>query len=194
MIDVLSRKRAWSQFLLLAVLIPSVGFGDEKSCSLSSSNASAGGVVVNIRTVRALDKTDSGEPGDKAQGAQEGIDVDGRLKDLSSKLQKLHFRTFKLIASQREILRFGRKEVVSLSDGNTVMLRPLSMENNKVGLWVRWQDGSGMQVIDTRLHFAPGESIITGVDASGESGLILAIDVNPYSAPDERVAEPVSAQ
>ncbi|MBX7145633.1 MAG: hypothetical protein K1X79_14370 [Oligoflexia bacterium] len=189
MSEVFSRVQAWSQRVAISVLLsPVLGFCDGHACSLAAE--SAGGVLVNIRTVRALDKIDE----KINETTKATLSVDGRLRDLSAKLQKLHFRTFKLIASQREVLRFGHKETVALSDGNLVTLRPLSMENEKIGLWVRWQDGSGMEVIDTRMHFAPGESIITGVDASGDTGLILAIDVNPFSQKSPPIAEPVTSK
>jgi hypothetical protein len=111
--------------------------------------------------------------------SEKGKQFDARLKDVAVKLRKLHFRSFRLLSSQREELPFGKRGTLSVGDGNSLTLRPIGISDEQVGMWLRWEDGEGMQVIDTRMQFAVGEALIAGVDRAGDSGLILAIDVQP---------------
>lgn len=139
-------------------------------------------IVVSVRSVRALYPIENGRL-DGSRGTPEqfssghAIQIDHRLKDLTSKLQKLQYRTYKLIGSQRETLTFGRKQTLNLVGGDVLALRPISIENTRVGMWLQWQDSAGMQVLDTRMHFDIGESVLAGLESSGEAGTILAIDV-----------------
>ena len=128
-------------------------------------------VSVHVRTVMAT------EP--KMASTGQSPIIDSRLQDLALKFQKLQFRTFKLVSSQTRVVGLERKEVMSIGSGNTLMLRPISMDKNRVGMWIKWTDSAGVEVLDTRMHFECGDSMITGADHTGDSGIILAIDVEP---------------
>lgn len=166
-------------FLLVLAFV--VGFHPQCArCENSDSDNAA--ILIHIRAIRASQPVEENAPaslkGDTTPHA-DMVKVDARIKDLAPKLGKLHFRCFRLISSQREMLPLGKRETVALVDGNMLTLRPLSLDSKRVGLWIKWQDGSGMQVLDTRMHFDLGESMLTGVDGAADSGLILAIDVSP---------------
>lgn len=141
--------------------------------------------MVHIRAVRALEDKD---PDFKRAAithrgeAKTEVQVDPRLNDLVGKLHKLRFHCYRLISSQREIIPLGKRETVKVADGNQLTLRPLTIKENRVGMWIKWEDPSGMRVLDTRMHFDMGESVVTGVEAASNSGLILAIDVSPVEA------------
>lgn len=150
-------------------------------------------LMVHIRTIRASKPLEAGSEvalKSAEERAADIVQVDSRIKDLAPQLGKLHFKCFRLISSQREIIPLGKRETVGLVEGNQLTLRPLSLDSKRVGMWLKWQDASGMQVLDTRMHFDLGESMLTGVDGAADSGLILAIEV----APTERhapVVQPV---
>lgn len=142
------------------------------------------GVLVHIRVVHALEKVevDTSQVKNASTLADENprvVNVDARIHDLAGKLQKLHFRTFRLVSSQREVIPFGRRETLNLIDGNQLTVRPLALDDKRVSMWIKWQDPSGMKVLDTRMHFDVGESVVTGVDTAADSGLILALEVTP---------------
>ncbi|MBN8550366.1 MAG: hypothetical protein J0M12_13720 [Deltaproteobacteria bacterium] len=175
-------------FALMAVLSPGKALSEDPLHETTS-------LLVHIRTIRAShpieveatehEKSDAPAPGK--------VKFDSRIVDLASKLNKLHFRCFKLISSQDEVIPLGKRETLSLVEGNQLTLRPLTLDSKRVGMWLKWQDSSGMQVLDTRMHFDLGESMVTGIDGAADSGLILAIDVQTVDqhAP---VAQPVSAE
>ena len=124
-------------------------------------------VTITVRKVRA------------ATGKKKKLAVDNGIKDLSSKLQKLPFTRFKLLSTYSEIVPVANRRTISIGEGHNLTLRPLYIDGKKVGMWLRWQDHSGMKLLDTRMHLTSGESMITGTDAAAGSGVILAIDVEP---------------
>lgn len=110
------------------------------------------------------------------------IELDRRISDLQSKLENLHYRQFRLVASYQDVVEIMKKQTMLLELGQRLMVRPLYMRDDKIGLWLRWVDSDGAELLDTRMHFKPGESIVTGVDNSGERGTILAINVSAADA------------
>lgn len=134
-------------------------------------------VLVRVRAVKASEAIEE----DRSQEEVSEIprEVDTTISDLVPQLKKLHFKTFRLISSEEKIIPPRKKEIIQLVSGNTLLVRPLYSEHEKICLWLKWKDKSGMEVLDTRMHFAPGESLLTGTDSAPDSGLILAINVNP---------------
>lgn len=158
-----------SSFLLLALS----GEGIFVSARADSEAAEQlGAVVVRVRAVKATEE-------ENAETSRSAPNVDNRLDDIKRKLCKLQFHNFKMISSQETEVPIKRKQTLSLLNGQTLTLRPLYVEGDRVGLWLKWQDNSGMQILDTRMHLDSGESMLTGIDGSSDSGLILAIDVHP---------------
>ncbi|MDZ4784990.1 MAG: hypothetical protein SGJ02_02825 [bacterium] len=104
-------------------------------------------------------------------------EISPEIVDIKGKLRKLNYNSFNLIGSENKIVPINTKESFTLSDGQKVTLRPVSKKDGKVCLWINWKDQNGMNLLDTRLHFSGPETMITGTDATPESGMILAIDV-----------------
>lgn len=179
-----------SRFLLLAGLVSLV----RPSLTLAADPSGAS-VLVHIRAVRALERVEGSESRaarvNEIEPDSDILQVDNRIRDLADKLRKLNFRTFRLISSQREVVPIGRKQNVGLVDGNQLTLRPLTLDGGRVTMWIKWEDGSGMQILDTRMHFDCGESVITGLEEASDSGLILAIDVSPMKRNVPK-AQPIS--
>jgi hypothetical protein len=109
---------------------------------------------------------------------------DSALEDISSKLKALQYRDYKMAASQEVIVPLMKKRAVHLHDGNVLLVRPLYADGETIGLWLRWIDGAGTRLLDTRMHFNERETMLTGTELSATDGdggglaTVLAIDVN----------------
>jgi hypothetical protein len=132
-----------------------------------------GQVQVQVRTVMGEGVRHSSEKGDT-------VDVDQKITDLSDKLRKLHYKKYVLVSSRKDVVSMQQKKVLSLGKGHTLALRPMYIDGKRVGMWLKWKDDQGAKLLDTRMHFTCGESVVTGTERSDNSGVILAIDVNPH--------------
>jgi len=100
------------------------------------------------------------------------------MRDIRGKLKKLKYENYELQSHQKKTVTINQKETFVLEDGNVLTFKTISKEKDKICLWINWKDGHGMNVLNTRLHFEGGETVITGANSSADSGLILAIDVH----------------
>ena len=138
-------------------------------------------VLITVRTIEAQGRIEETET-----DQQIPVRIDGRLADLADKLKKLPFRGFVFLSADKRAISVRKKELISLVNGQTLALRPLYSElvpggSQKIGLWLRWQDRAGAEILDTRMHFDDGQSMIAGTDQAKDplSGLILAVQVAP---------------
>jgi hypothetical protein len=132
--------------------------------------------AVNVR-VRAIHAESSAPIGE--QSSAKRITRCSQLNDIDAKLKKLPFKSFSLLSSQSQRIELMKRGTIFLAGGNELTIRPLYAESGKVGLWMRWTDGAGAKVLDTRLHMAMGESMVAGADAGQDSATVLAIEVDP---------------
>ncbi len=132
-------------------------------------------VIVNVRVIRATDKMDPGEE----SFSPDPVKVDRRLKDISFKLQKLPFRAYSLLSSEQKVVPAKKRESFLIASGQSLTVRPLYMEKDEVGLWLKWVDQNGAEILDTRMHINYGESMIAGTDSTPLCGLVLVVDVSP---------------
>lgn len=150
-------------------------------------------VKIYVRTIKASEPIDERS----FDGDASGMEIDQDLKDLTSKLEKLPFRSFTLLASREEELRLRKKETLNLPNGQTLTFRPVYLDNKRVGISLDWKDRDGAGILNTRVHFDPEESLLTGTDSGTEleaqGGLILAIRAVPI--PNSKVdVVPAAAQ
>lgn len=144
--------------------------------SLHSAVASSGAeqqpsrIGLRVRTVMGNGLMQQGEMQQR---------FDKRLGDLSKKLSKLQYQEYSLVSSQGAELSVTEKKVLQLPKGHSLAVRLLNINKKKVGMWLKWKDGSGMKILDTRMHFHCGENMVTGTNSSEDSGMILAISVKP---------------
>lgn len=145
---------------------------------LSAEDLQSGSVLVSVRVLRATHIM-SEEPKSKLSfvANDRHIALDQRISDLRSKLRKLSYTSYRLLSSEQRVVPMTRRAVIPVGSGDNLTVRPLSSDGDKVSMWLKWEDRSGQTVLDTRMHFVPGESFVTGTDQSQESGVILAIDV-----------------
>ena len=163
--------------LIIYLLLPLSSIGAECFAQTDESMAPRPQeVVVVVRTVEALNPF----PENAMMTAPAELIGDG-LEDLRGKLQKLHFKTFRLLGTHAQRVPLMQKESIALVRGQTLTVRPLYLADHRIGMWIKWRDAAGMDVLDTRMHFDSDESVITGTDSEGAggAGVVLAIDVKP---------------
>ena len=180
---VVKGSAGWVLMLSWGYLVfASISWAQPESAISPPAGAAYSQVQVRVRTVRAIERSAEAEKKEKGaalMAVAPSQRVDRRLSDLSPKLQKLPFRDFNMLSSEELLIPVLKRQSISLSSGQTLVVRPLYVEERKVGLWIHWQDASGAELLDTRMHITPGESVIAGTDNSPSSGVVLAIEVEP---------------
>jgi hypothetical protein len=105
--------------------------------------------------------------------------VDSRLSDIESKLNKLPFAEYRLLVDRSFVVPLMKRRSVTLSDGQLLTVRPIYANEERVGVWLKWQDQDGAEIIDSRLHFDCNQPFLTGMERNDDKGLILAVTVKP---------------
>lgn len=136
-------------------------------------NVEPSAVKIYVRTIEASQHID----GERQDG--ESASIDPSLSDISHKLNRLPFQSFRLVGSKEQELSLKRKDTLKLADGQSLTFRPLYTDNKRVGLWLSWRDRAGTDILNTRVHFDCGDSVLTGTDSSPDGGMILAIRAAP---------------
>lgn len=133
-------------------------------------------IRVEVRTIRA-----EGVINQSQREAATPFALDSSIADLASQLERLEYAHFKMVDLQSLVIPPRKRVKIELSEGQQLTLRPIAVEGDQLCLWLRWRDRSGMQLLETRLRFTLGQSMLTGTEHSPDKGLILAIKVE--SAP-----------
>jgi hypothetical protein len=128
---------------------------------------------VEVRTIKA-----EGLLKENTEASGE-VTVDHEIQDLTPQLERLHYSEFHLVDQQSVVLPPRKRRKLELADGHRIVIRPVAVDGDNICLWLNWKDREGMQLLDTRLRFVAGESMLTGTDHTPEKGLILAIRVQP---------------
>ncbi|RIL09975.1 MAG: hypothetical protein DCC75_05365 [Proteobacteria bacterium] len=158
---------------------PGLGSAQEEVAAEAGVEESISKVVVDIRNVLAAEKSDAMPVSISAELiSKQKPRVDSRLRDLESKFAKLPYLKFSLVGHEQVVIGIKRKGSITLADGHSLFLRPLYADPQRVGMWIRWDDRQE-NIIDTRMHFNYGESVIIGADASQENGRVLVIRASP---------------
>jgi hypothetical protein len=144
--------------------------------SADHHNNEAAEVTVYVRTISATAplQADANTP-----RSLDGIHVDSSLRDIQPKLMQLPFSSFKLLSAKQEQLSLLKKESLRLPNGQLLAFRPMYVDQKRVGLWLKWKDSDGAEILNTRVHFDTDDSVLTGTDSEHDSGLILAIKAVP---------------
>jgi hypothetical protein len=137
----------------------------------SDPTRSGSTIRFRVRTVQATGELLSD------QNATDQRVIDPNLSDLTDKFKKLPFKTFRLMGSYEQVVPVKKKETIRLPNGDMLAVRPLYIDDHRIGIWIKWQDRKGASILDTRMHFNCGESMLTGTDSIYDGGLILAFNV-----------------
>ncbi|RMG40036.1 MAG: hypothetical protein D6719_11985, partial [Candidatus Dadabacteria bacterium] len=81
-------------------------------------------VVVKLRAVGASGKASS----------ESNIDIDKRLADLRDRLMQLHYASYRLLASKRELVPVKKKHAIKFLNGNVLTVRPFYVDKERVGM------------------------------------------------------------
>jgi hypothetical protein len=136
-------------------------------------------------TVRAIDASGGNHPTNPQGGTEtpSTIQLDDGLEDLRSRLEQLPFSTFRLVTNRVEQLPLKkRRELTGLPDGETLCLRPVSAENGRIGIFMKWRERSGSEILNARVQVDADEAILTGTDHGSSEARILAIRVDSVTA------------
>ncbi len=142
--------------------------------SLAQSFDEQSSLIIRVRTLEASLPFSA----DPRRATSRPAVADG-IRDLAQRLNEFHFKRFALLASHSKESQYGQTQELDLGDGHKLTYKPTIRGKDRVCLWLQWRDGSGMEVLNTRMNFKAGESVLTGVDKTERSGLVLAIDVQP---------------
>jgi hypothetical protein len=133
-------------------------------------------VKIKVRLLQASDKTMLGF----SSFTTDRI-LEPQLQDLRTQLETLPYDSFKIVSNEKIVLPIKKSNNLALSNGHSVVLKPLSVNGREISLWLNWKDESGDCLLDTRMHFDSSEAMIAGTDHSPDSGLLLAINVRPMT-------------
>lgn len=162
-------------YLAFWAVLPAGLLAEEPPTYLSSCED----VRVHIRAVEGT------EPVKGNLFKAEDLKVDSRIDDLRPQLSKLHYASYKLLSDKSAVVPVTKRRVLNLANGHKLTLRPLYANDKRVGMWLKWSDAAGMEVIDSRVHFKCNENMLTGFETNPERGLILAIQVSPISVEND---------
>ena len=167
-------KHVFRRWIFLPVSCLIMGTVSRPSRSESVEEANLPSATIHVRAIHASDRVpeEAVKPADR-------IHIDASLADISSKLLKLPYHSFKLAQEQSVAIGLRRKKPVGITGAHQVFIRPLAIENEDVCLWISWRGEDGDKVLDTRIHLSPGESFVAGTDSTHNSGTIIAIGVDP---------------
>ena len=168
-----SSKRRWALCMALVLVVP-VLVSLEAAYAEQRGASDSGAVMIEVRTLKARHRE-----GGERSFASAPVALDPTIEDLRGKLQKLHFTSFTLLGTDTRQIELLQKVVMPLANGDTLAIRPLEIAGDRVGLWLKWRDRKGSEVLDTRMHFNSDESVVTGTDSEKNCGVVLAIKVSP---------------
>jgi hypothetical protein len=145
-------------------------------CTVHAAEPPEFPIRVEVRTIRA-----EGALSQEQRGQATPVALDSRIADLASQLERLEYANFKMVDLQSLVIQPRKRIKIELSEGQQLTLRPIAVEGEQLCLWLRWRDRTGMQLLETRLRFTLGQSMLTGTDHAPDKGLILAIKVESAS-------------
>lgn len=99
-----------------------------------------------------------------------------KLSDVSRKLATLPFKYFRVVSDTYIEAPINQVKNLKLIEDHNLAIKPLYFHDNKLCVQLDWKDQSGVQILDSQLHFKIGESIIAGSESSEEKGLLLILN------------------
>lgn len=152
-----------------------MSFAEAEAVSMEeSANATSEEVTVRVRAIKGHEPI--GTDGDNVKP----LKIDKRLADISAKLNGFQFRKFRLISQQELNVPVKKKTAISLTEKTVLNIRPIYVKDQRVGMWIKWTDSSGERtLLDTRMHFNSGETMLAGTNCKDDKALILSISAVP---------------
>ena len=167
------------QSCLTLVVLSSLSLLSTSALARADERNHEGAVRVYVRTIEATNP----ESREGSSSEPKASPTDPELSDLKSQLEQLPFSSYRLICKRQQLLSVLEKDTMKLPRGQSLAFRPIYMEEKRIGLWLSWKDASGGDILNTRIHFATNDSVLTGTDSADDSGLILAIKAEAADQP-----------
>ena len=146
----------------LLILLPVNSFAQDQASDL----------ILRVRTVTAKMPKKQ-----KAKVKSRSQKIDMRLKDLAMKFEGLKFSKFEMTTDIAKKVQLDQKLEFALDHGQVLFIKPMGKTAQGISLWLNWKDGHGADILDTKLNLPIGESMVTGMDASDDSGMLLAVNI-----------------
>ena len=126
-----------------------------------------GRIFLQVRTLEA--------DGKKAGGR---ASISQKANDLMEHLEELPFGRYQLVSQKVVRLPKKKKTTVALKDGEQLEVRMHYLKDDRMGLWLHWLDGTGMELLNTRMHLSCGVPIVVGADHPEQgTARVLAVNV-----------------
>lgn len=149
-------------------------------CSIAEQGAL---VRVQVRTIQASREVAKVQKEHVSLESEAATALDPVFADIEKKLTELPFNSFKLLAAKEQELCLKQRQRLSLPNGQSLVFRPIYMDNERVGIWIKWLDQENREILNTRVHFDPNYAVLTGTDLSPQTALILAIKAEQIQRP-----------
>ncbi|MCI5065822.1 hypothetical protein MRY87_08870 [bacterium] len=108
---------------------------------------------------------------------EEGARFSPEISDLQEKLLRFPYRDFRLIDRKLTTVPVAKRTELPLAHGHSLAVRTVHVSEQRVGMWLKWTGGDGMEILDSRLHFTAQEPLLTGFEVEGDRGIILILEV-----------------
>lgn len=165
-----------SRCYLLCALIGALFLVASPHSTYAEDGPSPGETIkLSVRAIQATIPLETSADSSSSAAAARSIHVDEDLNDLQAKLVHLPFNSFRLLSRKEETIALKTRDSLQLPNGQSLMFRPIYMDERKVGLWLNWKDRDGSEILNTRVHFDSQDTVLTGTDCSHNEGMILAI-------------------
>lgn len=165
---------------IIILLVPSVALGENPSLKGASLFMKQEQPLRRQHVFEVTVRGIRGEGSLESTSLQD-ISLEDDIEFLRQKLSKLPFAQYRVVTKVSDLVRSNSTRTFNLVNGQIVNLQPIDTTGKAVTMWMRWIGGDGMEILDTRIHFACDETMLAGVDGDQSNGLILAITVSPQA-------------
>jgi hypothetical protein len=144
-------------------------------------NSTVSRFMVTLRMIEAKER-ETGELHQKVKFASS-------LKQISAKLLPLPFKSYSLASQQNFSIDLNALKELTLYNQSTIKMKVLAHSRNKICMWLRWDDNTGLNLIDTKIYLKPGDTMILGSDSASDEGVVLAVDAGVVSGENDERTE-----
>lgn len=141
-------------------------------CMLAPSYADDKQVNLLVRTLLASKPMDASEGHEKHR-----VKLDQNIKDLRTKLEQLPYKKFQMLSSRTISVPPKKKVPLKIDSDSNLNFRLLYANEHRAGIWLNWLDSSGMELLNTRMHFNCTEPMVAGTENTDEEARLVAVSV-----------------
>ncbi|GEM_PF-5719738 len=122
------------------------------------------------------------------------LDATPLLQDVKSQLKPLPFEDYQIVDTVEEQIRVGNSRSFRLreADGEESSLRiephgflSKAQGESKILVSINWRGSAGEQLLDTKLKFENGKSMVIGTDKAEDTSTILCVKFDCHEAAND---------